>query len=152
MIVGNPRIYDRKFAFRLVIEGFTKIEFSKAGPLSAKIAVVKHREGGRLIPNKSLGLVDFDPITLERGASFTDYDLYLWFVQAANAAANVGLKDQLVKRNGTLMQLDRDGLILKTWSIINAFPTEFNAGDWDGSANEVVINKMVLEYDYFFPI
>lgn len=148
-IVGSPRTFDRKFAYKLVIDGFTSVDFSKVGPLSAKIAVVKHREGGRLIPNKSLGLVDFDPITCERGAAQFDFDIYTWFVQAANAAADIGLKDQIVKRHADVLQLDRDGEIIGRWSIFNMFPTEFNAGEWDASANEVQIHKLVLEYDYF---
>lgn len=148
-VVGNPRTFDRKFAYKFVIDGFTSVDFTKVGPLSAKTAVVKYREGGKLIPHKSLGLVDFDPITCERGKSFMDEDVYRWFVQTANAAANVGLKDQIVKRHADVLQLDRDGEIIGRWSIFNAFPTEFVAGDWDASANEVVITKLVLEYDYF---
>lgn len=150
-IVGNPRTFDRKFAFKLVIEGFLSADFSKVGPLSAKVAVVKHREGGRLIPYKSPGLLDFEPITCERGSSVLDEDAYSWFVQCANAAANIGLKDQIVKRNASLLQLDRDGEIMKTYSIFNAFPVEFNAGEWDATANEVVIHKLVLEYDNWLP-
>ena len=150
-IVGNPRTFDRKFAFKLVIEGFLSADFAKAGPLNSKVAVVKHREGGHLIPYKSPGLLDFDPITCERGSSSLDEDAYSWFVQTANAAANIGLKDQIVKRNASLLQLDRDGEILKTYSIFNAFPVEFNAGEWDATANEVVIHKLVLEFDYWLP-
>lgn len=147
-IVGNPRVHDRKYAFKFILEGFTSFDFSKVGPLKGKIATVKHREGGRLISYKSLGLVDFDPITCERGAAQFDLDIYTWFVQAANAAANIGLKDQIVKRNGSFLQLDRDGEIIGTWAVFNAFPTECDFGEWDANANEVVINKLVIEYDF----
>lgn len=147
-IVGNPRTFDRRFAFKLVIDGFLSADFSKVGPLAAKISKVTYREGGKIIPNKSLGLVDFDPITCERGVTSIDQDVYLWFLQAANAAANIGLKDQIVKRHADILQLDRDGEIIGRWSVFNAFPTEWTGGEWDASANEVVVSKLVLEYDY----
>lgn len=148
-VIATPRTYNKKFAFRVEIDGFPFAGFRKCSGLEAEIAVVKQYEGGALTPQKSLGRVDFKDITLERGATRTDISMYQWFIQAVNAPANTGLGDQLVKRHADIVQLDRTGLEIARWTIVNALPIGFTAGDWDNDADENVIEKLVLSYDFF---
>ena len=148
MIVGSPRTFDKKFSFVVQIDNFTSFGFSKCSALEMEVAEIKHFEGGTLIPNKSAGRVDFKDITLERGAT-RDLDMFLWMQQVANAPANIGVKEVLYKRHLDIVQLDRDGSPLKCWSLFNAWPKSFTAGEWDNGADENVIEKMVLCYDYF---
>lgn len=148
MIVGNPRSFDKKFSFQVQIDGFTSFGFSKCSALEFEVAEIKHYEGGTLIANKSAGRLDFKDITLERGAT-RDLDMYLWAGNVANAPANIGLTEVLYKRHMDIVQLDRDGTLLKRWSIFNAWPKSFTAGEWDNNSDETVIEKMVLCYDFF---
>ena len=148
-IIGTPRTFNKKFAFQLQIDGFGWAGFSKCSALKSKIAEVKHYEGGTLLPNKSLGRVEFDNLTLERGATSTDNDMYVWYTMCIAAPANIGVKEVAYKRNSDLVQLDRDGEILERWTIYNCFPVEYEAGEWDNNSDETVIEKMVLSYDYF---
>ena len=148
-VVATPRTFDKKFSFLVVIDGFISAGFSKMSAIEVDIAEIKQYEGGALIPNKSPGRLDFKDITLERGATRIDFDAYAWFLSIANAAANVGLKEPLFKRHLDLLQLDRDGQIIKRWSLFNAWIKTFTAGDWDNNADENVIEKMVLCYDFF---
>jgi phage tail-like protein len=147
--VGQPRTFNKKYAFQLSLDGFNWAGFMKCSELKTTTAVIKHREGGTLLPQKSAGLSDFPPITLERGAVTGDIDMYLWMSEVISGPANLGVKEVAYKRNGDLVQLDRDGEILKRYSIFWAFPTEFTAGEWDNSSDENVIEKLVLEYDYY---
>jgi len=148
-VTATPRSFDKKFAFLFEIDGFLSAGFSKMSALEVEVAEVKQYEGGRLIPDKSPGRVDFKDITLERGATRADFDAYLWFTSVVNAQANVGLDDPFFKRHGDLIQLDRSGLIIKRWTIFNAWPKMFTAGDWDNNADENVIEKLVICFDYF---
>lgn len=148
-IVGTPRTFNKKFAFQIQIDGFGWAGFSKASALKAKIAEIKHYEGGTLLPEKSLGRVDFENLTLERGATRTDNDMYVWFTMCVSAPSNIGVKETAYKRNADLVQLDRDGEVLARYTIYNCFPVEFEAGEWDNTVDENVIEKMVLSYDYF---
>jgi len=147
-IVGTPRTFDKSFAFVIEIDGFFSFGFSKCSPLVCAIAEIKHYEGGTLIPNKSAGRLDFKDITLERGAT-RDLDMFLWFGNAANAPANIGLKEFAYKRHLDIVQLDRDGEPLKRWSLFNAWVKEFTAGEWNNGEDANVIEKCVLAYDYF---
>lgn len=148
-VVATPRTFDKKFSFLVIVDGFLSAGFSKMSGLEADVAEIKHYEGGVLIPNKSAGRIEFKDLTLERGATRADFDAYAWFLSVANAAANVGLKEPFYKRHLDLLQLDRDGEIIKRWSIFNAWVKTFTAGEWDNGADENVIEKLTLCYDFF---
>jgi phage tail-like protein len=148
-IVGQPRTFNKKFAFQLHIDGFGWAGFTKCSDLKIDVAQIKHYENGTLLPQKSAGRADFADITLERGAVTADVDMYLWMSEVISGPANLGVKEAAYKRLGDLVQLDRDGEVLKRYSIFWAWPTSFTAGDWDNNADENVIEKLTLAYDYY---
>ncbi len=101
-----------------------------------------------LIPHKSPGRLTFADITLERGAT-KDKDLYDWFADVANTASGLGLVEPGYKRNMDIVQLDRDGSELRRWTVMNAWPTKFVAGDWDNSTDDNLVESVTLAYDFF---
>lgn len=152
-IVGNPRKFHHKYKFLVEIDGFDngRAAFRKAGPLNVKVETVKYKEGGALIPDKSPGSVEFADLTLERGVC-KDFDIYNWMKEVVDLSSGpelLGEPVEKIKRGVSIVQQDRDGNELRRWDITNAFPIEFEAGDWDNDANEVVIEKCVLTYDFF---
>ncbi len=147
-IKGNPRTYFKKFAFVVEVDGVESAEFSKCSELSVEAAKVEHWEGGTLTPHKSPGRLTFSDVTLERGAT-KDKDLYNWFSDVAITASGMGLVEPHYKRNIDIVQLDRDGTELRRWTLMNAWPTKFVAGDWDNTADEDMIESVTLTYDFF---
>lgn len=148
-VVATPRVYNKKWAFRVEVDGFGFAGFTKASGLEAEIAEIKQYEGGAMIPNKSLGRVEYKDLVLERGATRADFDMWFWFLAAVNAPANTGLGDELIKRHLDIVQMDRTGIFIARWSVFNAFPKIFKAGDWDNNADENVIESLTLGYDFF---
>jgi len=110
--------------------------------------VLSRSWGGSLIPNKSPGRLTFTDVTLERGAT-TDLDMFNWFSEVAATASRLGAIEPEFKRNLDIVQQDRDGGTLRRWSLNNAWPTKFVAGDWDNEADENVIESVTLTYDFF---
>jgi phage tail-like protein len=147
-IIGNPRSFHKRFKFVVEIDSVKHAGFQKCSELSVEIANVQYYEGGSLIPNKSPGRMTFPDVTLERGAT-QDRDLFDWFQQVANLASGLGLNDIDYKRNFDIVQQDRDGSTLRRWSITNAWPVKFVAGEWDNEADENVIESVTLSFDYF---
>jgi phage tail-like protein len=147
-VIGNPRTFHKKFKFIVEIDGVASAGFQKCSELSVEVANVQYYEGGSLIPNKSPGRLTFADVTLERGAT-SDRDLFDWFVQVADAAANAGLTEPEFKRNLDIVQQDRDGSTLRRWSLNGAWPVKFVAGDWDNEADENVIESVTLTFDFF---
>jgi phage tail-like protein len=150
-IIGTPRNYFKKFKFIVEIGGVSFAGFQKAGPLEAEVAVVEQHEGGVIIPDKSPGRVKVSNITLERGAT-TDFDLFNWFQQVANIAANGGLVTPQYKRTFDLVQQERDNTTLRRWRARGAWPIKFKAGDWDNSSDENVVEMVELAIDWFDPV
>ena len=147
-VLGTPRSFHKRFKFVVEIDGFTSAGFQKASELSVEVANVEYHEGGALIPFKSPGRVKFSDVTLERGAT-KDQDLFDWFSEVADAAANAGLVEPAYKRTASIVQQDRDGSTLRRWNLFGAWPVKFVAGAWDNESDENVIETVTLTYDFF---
>jgi phage tail-like protein len=149
-VIGKTRSFHKKYKFIVEIDSFGSSAWQKCSELSAEVAKIEQWEGGSLIPNKSPGRVTFSDVTLERGAT-DDQNAYDWFKQVADAVANSGGVDDTYKRNGDVVQQNRDGKTLRRWRLTNAWPTKFVAGEWDNTADENVMEMLTLTYDTFEP-
>lgn len=149
-IIGKPRSYFKKFAFTVEIAGVTYAGFQKAGPLKASVAVIEQWEGGALAAETSPGRYKTADVTLDRGAT-KDLDLWKWFKQVSNIAANTGAVDDTYKKDIDIVQRDRDGTELRRWTLHKAWPHDFEAGEWDNTADGNVIESVVLTHKWFDP-
>ena len=147
-VIGNPRVFHKKFKFIVEIDDVAYAGFQKCGELSVEVANVQHFEGGSLIPNKSPGRLTFADVTLERGAT-QDRDLFDWFQDVAIMSSGLGLSGIAYKRNLDIVQQDRDGVTLRRWALSRAWPVKFVAGEWDNESDENVIESVTLTFDFF---
>lgn len=151
-VIGVPREVHGRFKFAIEIDGFQAAFFQRMSELSVEAGVVEYREGGSLIAIKQPGLLTFPAVTLERGTSL-DADFDAWMLEVADASAGtppgVGLNAPAFKRNLSLIQRDRDNSELLRYDLFNAWPSKYVAGEWDNTANEVTIEMLQLEYDFF---
>lgn len=60
-----------------------------------------------------------------------------------------GLTDYDNKRNGNIVQQDRDGTTLRKWAIYGAWPVKFVASEWDNESDENVIESVTVSFDWF---
>jgi len=148
-VIGTPRVFQKKFAFQVEIDQVASAAFTKCSSLEGEVAKVEQWEGGRLIPDKSPGRLTISDVTLERGVANGDSDLYEWWLDVVRMTANQGLVSPLYKRPVDIIQMDRDQTELKRWTLDNAWPTKFTAGDWDNTADENVVEMLVLTFDTF---
>lgn len=147
-IIGQPRSYYKQFAFSVEIPGVQFTGFQKCGEISGEVAVVEQWEGGALAADKSPGRYKTADVTLERGAT-KDRDLWKWFKLIANIAANSGTVDPKYKKTLDIVQRDRDGTELCRWTLYEAWPNKFVAGQWDNTADSNVMESVTLTYKYF---
>ena len=144
-IQGVTRNFYKKFAFRIEIFDIASFGFQTCGEISIEVAKIEHFEGGALIPQKDPGRVTVPDVELTRGAT-NDLDLFLW-MQEVVALGGI-LSDDTVKRSLDIVQTNRNGIELRRWTLINAWPMKWVAGDWDNNADEATIEKVTLAYDY----
>lgn len=149
-VVGEPRVFHKKFKFLVEIDDLGSAAFQDCSELSAEIAKIEQWEGGSIIPaSKDPGRVTFTDITLTRGAT-QDRDLYDWFVEVANAAANSGVPEPEFRRLVDIVQLERDNSEKRRWRLFNAWPQKHTAADsWDNTADENVMEQVVLTFDFY---
>lgn len=148
-IQGRPRSFYSKFKFRVEIDGFVYAGFQSCSELKATAAVVEHYEGGAVIPTKSPGRVNFDNLTLSRGAT-QDQDMWDWFQQVADlAAGGVGEVGEDYKRTFDIVQVDRDDTEVQRYRVVKAWPVSFSAGDWDNTSDDNRIVSVELAHEGF---
>lgn len=151
-VIGQPRLIHGKFKFVVEIDDFQAAFFTTCSELAVETEVVTYREGGALIPIQEPGLATFPAVTLTRGTS-QDQDFHAWMLQVVDASAGIqdsfGENSPTFKRNLSIVQRDRDNTELLRYNLFGVWPSRLSAGDWDNSASEVVIESLVLQFDFF---
>jgi phage tail-like protein len=148
-VTGTPRNYDKKFMFTVEIDGLTVAWFEAVSGLEAEIGVVEQHEGGSInVADQSPGKVKFPAFTLSIGVT-DNRELYDWWLQVYDAAANSGQPDNAYKKNISIVQKDRDGSTKRKWDCFECWPSKFKAGEWDAKAEENVMQEITITYKYF---
>lgn len=141
-----------KFVVHSDLLGFA--EFQKMSELSFEAAQIDYWEGGALIPIKDAGRLTFADLTLDRGVS-QYFNFHNWALKVADASLDyggAGLPFPEYKTDDfSILQRDRDNTTMRQWDVIGVFVKKYMAGDWDNTVDEVVIEQLVLGYDYFVP-
>lgn len=145
-VVGTPRSYDKKFLFTVEIDSLDVAWFETCSSLEAEIGVVEQHEGGGInVADQSPGKVKFPAVTLTIGATDNE-ELYRWWLQVIDAAADTGEPDDSYKKNVAIVQKDRDGSEKRRHTLYKAWPSKYKAGEWDAKAEENVIEEITLTY------
>jgi phage tail-like protein len=155
LLGSSQRELFPKHLFLVEISPDISAGFQKCSELSVEAAAIEYWEGGSIIPYKIPGRLTFTDITLERGAS-TSPKFFQWMQSVGDAAQGIfptrgaGWLTPDYMEQIDVIQLDRDGITtLRVWTLYNAWPSKFVAGDWDNTVDEAVIESLTLKYDYF---
>ena len=152
MSFGEDRKIHAKHKFKVFSLRFGRAEFQKMSELQMETAKIEYYEGGALIPIKDAGRITYSDCTLERGST-ADFDFFSWMRDVADASigpGGAGLAHPFFKADDVaITQLDRDNTFIREWELVGAFPVTYNAGDWDNTVDEVVIENLTLTYDFF---
>ncbi len=131
--------------------------FNKCSELKKSTAKIEYHEGGAIIPIKDGGRVTYSDATLARGTSKSQ-EFHDWCNKVNDATIAVGGsstgfgRGQIspeFKDDVGIVQLDRDNSRPKEHHLVEAFPIDYVAGDWDNGVDEVVIETLTLTYDWF---
>jgi len=147
-ILGAPKTYHHRYRYIVEIDDFARAAFTKCSALEAEVGKVETWEGGALTAHKEPGRVTYSDVTLERGVT-EDQDCYSWFKQVIAAYKDTGLVAPEFYRNLDIVQQDRAGNEVRRWSLEEAWPVKFVAGEWDNEADESVIEMLTLTFRLF---
>lgn len=151
-----------KFAVQLISTNdsikFSRAAFQKVTGMKSSVEVVEYREGN--MPDrmeKLAGMMSYDSVTLERGISYDD-DFNRWMKSVCDVSTSGG--DALTPSasggpdigTGSFrcdVKIDlynKQGKVVKSYKLLDAWPSEYTIGDFDATSNDVVISSLVLQH------
>lgn len=131
----------RGFRFRVEIDGITTAAFSDATIPDSTTDPVEYREGTDAPTQKKLsGLTKYGNITLKKGLT-DSMDLYEWRKQVEQSGASKA------RKNMSLILIDEEGNDKARWDIVEAWPTKYDATDFNAKGNEVIIESLDIVHE-----
>lgn len=150
-----------KFRWSVSIDGFTRLGFAAVEVPTVSVTTNAYPEGGaHLFPRQIVDSVSYKPITLTRGVT-SDKSFHEWAVmfidlvrgfqelpKGVNGPANPASE---YRRNVVIQHLDRAGRAVRTYTLYNAFPIEYQpASDFSADGDDTYsMEKLVLAYESF---
>ncbi|GAB1376894.1 hypothetical protein MASR1M48_17460 [Lactococcus petauri] len=151
-VQGQPKSFLKKYKFIIECDRIGDTGFQKCSELESDIEVNEYAEGGSIYDTKDAGRNKFTNLTLTRGESLDDNDLYNWHLECAAAGADLGGVGDSYKSNMDVVSQNRDGSTGKRWRLFNAWPKRVKVGDWDNSSSEHLMNEAEIVFDYFIRV
>ncbi|WP_380677731.1 phage tail protein [Salinigranum sp. GCM10025319] len=133
----------RNNRFLLEIDGVARAGFSTATLPSNSTEVVEYREGNekRPTPRKLSGLNSYENLTLEGGTARDAMALFEW-----RKLVEDGKVDD-ARTTIAVVLYDEEGSPSARWEFRNAWPSNYDAPDLDGTANEVAIESVEIVHE-----
>lgn len=139
-VQGQSRDYWKKFLFLVEIDGLTVAGFMSCSAIGGEMGVINHMEGGDVeVSDKSFGRITEKPITLTNGATDND-ELWQWWQEHYEGNENE------VKKSISIIPTRRNKTARGRYDVPDCFMTDFVDAEFDGSAEENVIQTMTLEH------
>ena len=143
-IFAMPRTIDQdplqKFMFRVIIPEFPEIGFTKVAGLSREIGVTEYLEGMYQYAHKLAGREKINEITLERGA---------YYEQEPEKVLGFTLQNHLHRTTITIQILNRFKEVRRQYILAEAWCNKVEIGDLDATSDEVIVDKMTIQFEYF---
>jgi phage tail-like protein len=127
------------YNFLVELDGIARGAFSEVTGLDATTEPVEYREGGENTTVRQLpGLTRYSNIVLKWGMT-NDTELYDWHRQT--------VLGNVMRRNGSVIVLDRQGTEVARWNFVNAWPTKYDIPDFNATGKEVAIETLELVHE-----
>jgi phage tail-like protein len=129
----------RNFRFLVEILGIVQAGFLECTGFGSNVEVIEYREGGEFPTVRKLpGKISFTDITLKYGVT-DSHELYDWHKAV--------LDGQIDRRNGAIIQLDDTGQKKVRWNFFNAWPSKYDAPDFNAKGTDVSIDTLTISYE-----
>ena len=131
----------QKFMFRVTVPGLpTGLGFQKVGGLTREVGVVEYLEGLYQYTHKLPGREKVSEVTLERGSYAT---------KELEAQYKKVLTDSNLRNTVIIEILDRFGNTKRTYKLAEAWVSKWEGSDLDASSDDVAIEKLTIQFEYF---
>jgi phage tail-like protein len=130
------------YKYGVEIEGTLMAGFTSCSGLGVTRETKEVEEGGindrvHILP----GRIKYDKLTLKRGVTYSTY-LWDWFHEGY-------LNGKVKRRNMTLYLYGVNGLALKQWNILEAYPVKWSGSEFRSDSQEVAIETVEFVHEGF---
>lgn len=148
--VGRNEPY-RNFRFEVAIEDVASAGFMRCTGLARHTEPIDYREGNEEpTPHKLSGQTTYDPIVLERGFTASgNMDLWGWAEKVHAYGKKASDLDPEYKTTLVIRLKNKKSEVVKTWTVYNAWISDYALSDFDASANEVLMLSVTFQHEGF---
>ena|SRR5437763_14940819 len=126
----------KNFKFLVEIDKIVQGGFLECSGFGSAVEVIEYREGGEASTVRKLpGKVSYPDINLKWGVT-DSRELYDWHLAAVNGAVD--------RRNGSIILQDDLGNEKVRWNFFNAWPSKYDAPDFNSKGNDLSIDTLTL--------
>lgn len=126
-----------------------KIGFQKVNGLNANLNVVEYHEGRTNYPMKLAGKANFGEVTMEKGVIPYVADKGIEETENVLDFLQYFAMQETLRMDVYVHIMGRNGKTRATYILKDALITKWEAPDLDASSDEVSIEKIAINYDYF---
>lgn len=139
MATGEVKDPYGNYNFLVEIDGITRAAFQQVSGFDSTVEVVEHREGGENTTVRKIpGLTKYSNIQLKWGIS-DDRDLYDWHRSVIDG--------DFERKNGSIVLHDRRGQETARWNFVRAWPTKYDAPDFNAEGTDIAIETLELAHE-----
>jgi phage tail-like protein len=138
MAVADRKDPYASYLFKIEIDGLTQAHFRECSGLSSSVEIVENPEGGMGHVSKIPGRVKFPNLVLKRGLTDST-ELYDWH--------NAALQGQVVRKNGSVIQVDSTGQEKKRWNFVEGWPTKWDGPTFNASGNDLSVETLEIAHE-----
>jgi len=137
------------FYFQLVFSGpfgTSDTSFKEVSGITMEMGIEEIAEGGvNAYKHRVPTAVKFPNLVLKRGLVPRTSLIALWCTQTLQG----GLEETIETRNIIVNLLNENGLPLKSWNFVNAWPVKWAISDFNSMNNEIAIETLEFAYSHF---
>jgi len=140
----QPAAFYFKVAF--ASSGQSDTSFQEVSGISTEVETESYNEGGenRFVHQLPKG-VKSNKLVLKRGIAELNSPLVKW----CQAIFEGDFSEAIEPMEVTVSLMDENKTPIRSWSIVNAFPVSWEVEAFNSTKNEVAIEKIELNYNYF---
>jgi phage tail-like protein len=126
------------FLFRVEVDGITQAHFRECSGLGSSVEVIENPEGGKAQVSKLPGRVKYSNIVLKWGLT-DSVELYEWHRSA--------LQGSVVRKNGSIVQLDSHGDEKARWNFSDGWPTKWDGPSFNAAGSDLSVETLEIAHE-----
>ena len=129
----------RNFNFKVEIDGITQAGFAECTGFGSNNDPFVYREGTvRATVRKLPGLTKYNNLVLKFGLT-DSRELVDWYGDVT--------KGKIVRKNGSIVVMDLDGVEKARWNFFQAWPTKWDGPDFNAEGTDAAIETLEIAHE-----